>query len=170
MSELNKYSIPIQGLKGGTHQFDFQVDNHFFSQFESSPIKEGSFEVQLFFDKRPDMMVLDFAFTGKISTECDRCLAEFELPLQDKQQLLVKYGEEFSEEEAEVVYIIRGTPLFNVARYIYEYICLAMPMIKLCEAGGVECDPESLKYLEQQNDDPDENSIWEELKKFNNND
>ena len=173
MSNLNHFSIPVSGLKNGLHQFDFQVDKQFFDHFESSLIKDGKFDVRLFFDKRPDMLVLDFNFEGYACTDCDRCLAPIQLPLKGENQLLVKYAEEPAE-EAEVVYIQHGEPILNVARFVYEYICLAIPMIKVynCEDEDPSvCNEENLQYLEREEEGEDsQSSIWDELKKLSNND
>ncbi|MEM8908525.1 MAG: DUF177 domain-containing protein [Bacteroidota bacterium] len=167
MESFNHFSIPIQGLKDGVHPFEFQVDSVFFRLFEDSPIEKGHFTVQLSFDKRPDMIVLDFDLAGTVGTACDRCLAAIQLPVKDQQQLIIKYGLE-EKEEAEVIYIYRETSEFNVAKYIYEYICLAMPMIKVydCERENPRvCNEEVFKYLDQKEEEaPSENPIWDQLK------
>ncbi|MEM9821208.1 MAG: DUF177 domain-containing protein [Bacteroidota bacterium] len=165
MESLNHFSIPIQGLKDGVHPFKFQVDPAFFQHFAESPIEAGSFEVNLSFDKRPDMLVLDFSLNGTVRTACDRCLTDIDLPVEDQQQLIFKYGL-VEKENAEVVYLLRDTSELNVSKYIYEYICLALPMIKLCEEGNPDaCNDEMTKYLGREEKDPDTNNpIWDQLK------
>ena len=175
MSELNAFTIPLKGLKSGIHEYAFEITDWFFKHFPESPIKEGNFAIKLFFDKRPDMLVLTFDVKGSVKTNCDRCLTAIDLPIQDSQQLLFKYAEE-AKEDAEVVYITRNTNVLNVARYIYEYICLAMPMIKVynCEEDEqVPCNEEMLQYLDRSNislqEEQEKQSIWDELKKFKKN-
>ena len=167
MESLNHFSIPILGLKDGVHPFKFLIDKDFFIHFEDSPIEEGNFEVNLSFDKRPDMIVLDFAFEGTVRTDCDRCLANINLPVTDEQQLIVKYGL-VEKEDADVLYLVRDTSELNVAKYIYEYICLAMPMIKVydCENENPSvCNDEVTQYLDRETDKPDsDNPIWDQLK------
>jgi len=173
MNGLANFSIPIKGLKEGLHQFDFQIDNDFFNHFEESPIKEGTFSVKLYFDKRADMIVLNFDIDGTFKTACDRCLEQINLPIKNNEQLLVKYAEE-SKEEAEVIYITRDLAELNLAKYVYEYICLSMPIIKVydCEEDeNAVCNEEMLKYLDVQEVETKEekdssNSIWDELKNF----
>lgn len=171
MSELKHFSIPVQGLKIGTHQFDFQVDKYFFEHFETSVIKDGNFDVRLFFDKRSDMFVLDFEFKGHVITDCDRCLANIQLPVEGENQLLVKFSEE-PQEEAEVIYILKGVSEFNVAKFVYEYITLALPMIKVydCEEEDPPvCNFENLDYLDNDAEEEEStSSVWDELKKLNN--
>ncbi len=173
MESLKHFSIPIQGLKEGVHLFDFQIDPVFFSHFEDSPIVEGNFAVKLSFDKRPDMLVLDFDLEGTVGTECDRCLANINLPVKDQQQLIIKYSLE-EKEEAEAVYILRGESELNVAKYIYEYICLSMPMIKVYDCENEDpsvCNDEVFDYLDRTVDSESDstetsNPIWDQLKQI----
>lgn len=173
MDPLSPFSIPVKGLHHGVHQYDFQIDRSFFEQFEASPIAEGNIEMTLYFDKRPEMFVLEFEFEGKVRTECDRCTAAIDLPIADSQQLLVKFSYEAMPEEAEVIYVNPEISHFNVAQYAYEYICLALPMIKVydCEDDAPRpCNEEMLRLISQgeTSQDTEEpnggNSIWEALK------
>lgn len=176
MNDLKRFSLPLQGLKDGMHEFDFDLDAKFFSQFEASPIEEGKFNVQLFFDKRPDMIVMTFDIKGHVNTDCDRCLESIELPVSDTQQLLVKYAL-VEKEEVEVIYIQRGSSELNVAKYVYEYVCLAIPMIKLCDdIEPKPCNEDMVKYLTGESDETSSNdeqsssessSIWDALKNLN---
>ncbi len=172
METLNQFTIPLEGLKDGMHQFDFQIDRGFFKHFEQSPIQDGKFDLKLFFDKRPDLLVFTFDFKGSFSTNCDRCLEAINLPLTGNQQLIAKYAEE-SGEDADVIYITKGTQELNVARFAYEFICLAIPMTKVYNCGEDEPTPCNVEILNQlfNNDEVEEkeeskNSVWDALKDF----
>jgi uncharacterized protein len=181
MDPLITYSIPVKGLYNGIHQFEFQIDRFFFENFEQSPVTEGDVQVRLDFDKHPDMYVLQFELAGTVRTECDRCLAEIDLPIASSQRLLVKFSLEEEEDEADIAYISPEASLFNVAQYIYEFICLALPIIKAydCEDQSPRpCNEEMLRYLRHSEEDSaleedeaeqeDPNPIWDELKKLSN--
>jgi len=107
MKPLIQYSLPVKGLRKGTHQFDFQIDSAFFEHFEGAPVSDGNIELTLLFDKRPNLYVLDFQFSGTLKTECDRCLAWIDLPVSGEPRLMVKFSTEADREseEADVVYI-----------------------------------------------------------------
>ncbi len=170
MDTLKEFSIPIKGLKTGIHHFNFTLDKHFFDAFEDSIIKDGNFQVQLEFDKRPDLFVLVFQFKGAVKTACDRCLETIDLPVENSQQLLVKFSDE-PKDDSEVVYITTTLTAFNVAKYIYEYINLALPLIKVydCENDNPRpCNDKMLDYLDpsEQEDGNNSNPIWDELKKL----
>ena len=177
MDALVEYLIPISGLKIGSHSFDFQVDKEFFAHFPDSLIKEGSFKVQLVFDKRIDLYVLNFSFEGTTKAACDRCLAGVDFPIKGDNRLIVKFAEEYME-DVDVVYMPIKTETLNISKFIYEYISLAIPYVKTfdCEAEvNQPCDTEMLALLDKEESGKDKesmntpNPVWDQLKniKFN---
>lgn len=157
----------------GHHQFDFTVDSAFFSHFEGSPFQQGDVQVHLNFEKHSDFWELLFSLRGVITTICDRCLEEFRLPMQAEQRLLVKFAEEEWEDDA-IIYVLAGTAQLNVARFIYEYINLAVPMVKTHTLAGEACNPEMLKFIrteeptkDGEGETPDDSSVWDVLKGYN---
>ncbi|MCB0661332.1 MAG: DUF177 domain-containing protein [Saprospiraceae bacterium] len=176
MDALVQYNLPVSGLHDGIHQFDFEVDSSFFEHFENALFEEADIKLRLYFDKRPSMYMLTFDFEGTVKAECDRCLEYFNLPIKGTEVLMVKFNEEPSE-EGDVVYIPKGTLELNVAKYIYDYICLAFPISKVHEDAGLDCDPEMMKFLEA-NEEPETeddetnqegNPLWDALKGLNKN-
>ena len=175
MKSLNHFTLPILGLKVGLHQFDFQIDSSFFAHFEQQVIEKGDCQVRLYFDKRPDMMVLNFDWHGSVQTKCDRCLATIQLPINGNNQLMVKYAATEREED-EIWYIPSGKSEINLAKVIYEFVFLSLPIIKTYDCENDEqppCDEEMLQYLlpenenEEDNDDDSSNPLWDALKDFN---
>lgn len=174
MEALIQYAIPVKGLRQGLHNFHFDIDDSFFSHFESSPIMKGSLELDLSFEKRTDMYLFEFSLKGSIKTECDRCLAPINLPVHSEEELLVKFTVENQEEEPDIVYVHPETQQFNVAPYVYEFIVLAVPMIKVYDCESEEqlpCNEDMLDYLEEAEDQTQEeaanNPFREALKGFN---
>ena len=177
MDALVEYLIPISGLKIGSHTYDFQVDKEFFTHFPDSLIEEGSFKVQLVFDKRIDLYEMDFSFEGTTKAACDRCLAQVDFPIKGTNRLIVKFSEEY-QEDVDVIYIPLKTETLDVSKYIYEYLCLAVPYVKTFDCEATEklpCDTEMLAFLEKEESGKDKDSmnnpnpVWDQLKniKFN---
>lgn len=171
MGAFAEYALPIQGLKVGVHHFKYALDNTFFSHFEAAPIQECALEVGLELDKRSDMLVLTFTHEGWMAAECDRCTAAIRLPLEGEQMLYVKYSEELQEEDDEVVFITRDTAILNVAKYLYEFAVLALPITNTydCENDPEPpCNREVLQVLQQSNQEddaqPGPSGIWDALK------
>ncbi len=97
-------------------------------------------------------------------------MEEFDLPIEDEELLVVKFDEK-EWEEADIVYILKGTEKLNVAKYIYEYINLAVPIAKTHDDAEEECDPEMLKFIQQDESDEapgNSASIWDALKGLQN--
>ena len=175
MDALVEYLIPISGLKIGLHVFDFQVNSDFFANFPDTLIKKGSFKVRLEFDKRLDLYEMNFSYEGTTQTACDRCLAAVNFPIKGNNRLIVKFAEDFYE-DVDVIYIPIKTETLNVAKYIYEYISLAIPYVKTFDCELEEqrpCDTEMLNFLEKEKQSEKStespNPVWDQLKniKFN---
>lgn len=175
MKILDHFSIPIEGMQNGQHRKTFSIAKPFFDHFEQSLIKKGNFEVNLELDKRSDLIELIFDITGTFDTVCDRCTATVDFPLQTKATLLVKYADEPSEEST-VIYITRDTHHINVSKYLYDSICLAVPLMKVFDCDSMEnrpCDQAVLDKLEGFTENPSEdkqekaNPLWDKLKGIN---
>lgn len=172
MNAMAPYSIPVLGLKAGVHHLKYALSGTFFRHFEGSPIGEAEIDVNLTFDKRPDMLLLDFELSGRIGAVCDRCNADIHLPIQDSRQLIVKYGDAEGETEDEVVFISREASELNVAQYLYEFSILALPITNTydCQSDpNPPCNFDILKYLKKDTEEQKPDSVWESLKGFNNN-
>ncbi len=175
--DANKgFILPILGLGVGIHEFDYGIDSAFFQEFEEPYVDKGDVKVHLHFDKRPEMLVLNFDIQGHVGAACDRCLRDFPLPIDGQYRLLVKYGTGGEETEEDIAYIPKGSPELDIRKFIYEFICLSVPMRKVpeeSEAGCSVCGEEGFKYLDrlQPEEEAEEktNPIWDELKKLNDN-
>ncbi len=172
MDALKEYTIPIKGLGIGTHHFKFDLDKTFFSHFEESPILDCKLKMELMLDKRPEMIILEFITAGTMQTPCDRCLEEIALPLQGEHQVILKIAENAGEDDNLIVYITQALTEFNVAKYLYEFAILSIPIVKIDEEGH-ECDDEILAILDRRGRDKERdessNPIWDELKGFKDN-
>lgn len=172
MKALIGYKIPFSGLKKGVHHFDFKVNKAFFQHFENSLINNSDLNVHLAFDKRSTMFVLDFNFEGTIQTVCDRCADNFDLPVNGKQQFIIKMREEVGEDE-DIIYILNTAVEYNVAPLVYEMLHLNLPIKKACALTETEEPICGFNFSQFSSDDDEEeeatenqNDIWSALKDF----
>jgi uncharacterized metal-binding protein YceD (DUF177 family) len=169
MGVFSAFSLPIQGLKVGIHEYQYTLNASFFKLFEDSLIGESELIVSVVLDKRYDMMILDFGMEGWIQSDCDRCSASINLPISSEQTLFVKYSEG-KEEEDEVIFIHREAPELNLAKYLYEFVVLSLPISSTydCEKEDPRpCNMEVLTLLNSSNEDKDDSSgtsVWDVLK------
>jgi uncharacterized metal-binding protein YceD (DUF177 family) len=161
VKDLKNYSIEISKLSNKRHEYEFESGEAFFSNFEQSLIEEGSFKVKLTLDKSETMMSLYFHITGSVQLICDRTLEPFDYPLNIKQKLILKFGDEDEVLTDEIEMIKRDTQHINIAQYLYEYIGLAIPMKKLhpkLAKGHYEENEEGILVYSSGTDSEEENS------------
>ena len=103
---------------------------------------------------------------------CDVTNEAFELSLECSLDLVVNFGDEFNDENEEVLILPHGEHELDLSQYIYEMIALAMPLKKIhpgIEDGSLKSD--ILNKLEElspeKNKEIDEiDPRWEGLKKL----
>jgi len=174
VGKLSTYNIEFKGLKEGNHEFDYQIGNTFFENFEESLVDEGDVKVRIVLEKHSNFLEIHLSFTGTVVLTCDRCLGLFDQKIKGKASMFVKFGENESEDGEDVVWIHPEEHQINVAQIIYEYIVISIPLRHvhpLQKDGTAGCDPEMIKKIEEytrhESDSTDER--WSDLKKLLNN-
>lgn len=167
MKSLESFIIPFRGLKPGIHRFDLQVDRSFFDQFQHGEIREGEMQVRIDLEKQERMLIFSFTVSGTASLPCDRCNEPVSLPVSVSERLIVKFGEEFQEQDDEVQIIPETESRFDTAPILYEYIHLALPMRRVHpedDMGTSRCQPDMLARLQQLLKKRGPDPRWEKLK------
>lgn len=148
-SILNTYSIHFKGLKVGKHSFNFEVDSKFFEAFEEGEIKQGKLQADVILTKQSQMLDFKVSISGIVEVVCDRCLDNFDLPITYEGSLFVKFGEEKGEEGEEIIVLTNDDSEVNLAQYIYESICLSLPIQRYHGMNGLKgkCNKEMIAKL-----------------------
>lgn len=166
MNHLKQFIIPFSGLKEGRHEYNFLIDQDFFECFEYSEIHIGNIEFAFTLHKQSTMLTLEFDFQGNAQVMCDRCATPFNLPLQGKKHIHVKFDSVAYEKSNEVVVIPENSYEIDISHFIYEFITLALPVKKT--HPNEACDKEITDRLEQFQINTDQTSKpdprWEMLK------
>lgn len=163
MKALKEYQIPFLGLKVGTHSYEFTLTEAFFEAFEYSEITESTIAVELQFEKQGTLMVLDFILTGEVKLLCDRCGDPFSQPIQSKERLIVKFGDETGHTDEDILVLGPSENAVDVSQYLYEYAHLALPA-KHVHATEAECNQEVLAAYKKYAVDSDNRDEWAALK------
>ncbi len=169
MEYLKQFVISFGGLKPGVHQFSFEVDDLFFEQFEHSEIKKGKLTIGVAFEREEKMLILNFLINGKVDVPCDRCYESFLLPVYGKERLIIKFGNDFHEENEEVLIIPVGETQIDISPFIYEFVHLLIPYRRVHpedENGNSQCDPEVIKRIDEREAASEPDPRWEVLKKL----
>lgn len=128
MKDLKEFDISFVGLKDGVNQFEYRIENEFFDFFEYDEFYNSSIKVVLAFLKKPTMFELNFTFSGWVEVTCDVTNELFKYPIETSIDLIVKFGQEFNDENEELLIIPYSDHKINVAQYIYEAIVLELPL------------------------------------------
>lgn len=171
----SQYKIQFGGLPIGEHQFEFEIDNKFFEQFNDTEITRAQINVVATLIKQNSVMQILFDFEGTVGLACDRCLIDYDCPISGHEKLIIKHGNT-DETNDELLVLPEGLDEANVSQYLFEYIETAIPFRKVpCEDEDIEidCDEETLKKFNELkiDEEPSPNANWDKLKniKFNNN-
>ena len=127
MKELKEYIIPFVGLKLGEHHFEYEIDNKFFQHFEYDEFNEVDVKIDLNFQKKTTLLELLFSASGSVNVNCDITNEPYNQEIEDIYKLVVKFGEEYNDDNEDILIVPHGEYEINVAQYIYELIILAVP-------------------------------------------
>ncbi len=127
MKALKAYTIQFVGLKEGEHTFKYDIDKSFFDHFEYEDFIGLNVTVDLKFIKKSTLLQLNFKARGSVNVNCDVTNEPYDEPISDDFELIVKFGDEYNDDNEEILVIPHGEYELNVAHYIYELIVLAVP-------------------------------------------
>ena len=131
MNELRPYDINIIGLEEKRYEFDFQSDSTFFKTLDQQLVTKGDVTTHLILDKSETMIRLDFQIRGVVEQTCDRCLDLYDENVDTRRTLYLKFGDRNEELTDEIELIERNTATVHIARYIFDFIVLSLPMKRL---------------------------------------
>ncbi len=150
MMKLKEYAIPFSGLKQGKHEFGFQVGDGFFESFEYDDINGADIDLQVSLHKMSTMMELEMVAKGTVNVNCDVTNEPYDQAISAKLGLVIKFGEEYNDEDDEILILPHSEHQINIAQYVYEMLVLAIPL-KRVHPGVMDgsLESEALRKLEE---------------------
>ena len=127
MKDLKEFNIPFVGLKEGKHLFEYKIDNTFFELYDYNEFEKSSINVTLEFVKKSTLFELEFTASGTVNVPCDVTNEYFDLEITATLPLVVKFGQEYNDENEEILILPHEVYQFSVAQFIYEMIVLGIP-------------------------------------------
>jgi len=166
VKNTKEYRIPYLGLKAGNHHYEFQLTDEFFDSFELSEIHQANIMAEVSLEKQSTMMIIECAVAGTVASQCDHCGDDLQLQIKTKQQILVKFGDQTSESDDDILVLGPNEHEIDLAQYLYEYAHLALPA-RHVHTSEAECNADALKRLAQYKVDQTSNTQWAALKNLN---
>ena len=178
MGHRRDFEIAFVGLKPGIHDYNYEITDKFFVDFQQQDFRNCKANVKVSLEKNNGFMLMKFEIGGSLEVTCDRCNNDLPFELWDEFRLTVKMVENpevmnDQEEDPDVYYIGRNESHLDLSNWIYEFINLSIPMQKVCsfeKMDGPHCNPAALDVLKkmepEEKEVTGENPIWKGLKKF----
>ena len=170
MCSLDTFKIDLKELKEDVKSFNFHLDDSYFKAINAPDVMYGELDVDIHARKVSDMFKFDIHTEGVVRIPCDICLEDMEQPIDADNQLVVKLGLEYNDDD-EIIIVSEDDAILDISWFIYEFIVLNIP-IKHVHAPG-KCNPAMIEMLHEHNaarsNEEEEETIdprWEALKKL----
>ena len=167
------YSVNIVGLSNKEHHFQYEFGDEFFRKYGTDIVSEGKFLVDVLLTKHETFIETEFKINGAAHLMCDRSLEPFDFPIESKNKVVFKYGNEYQEITEEIIIIPRDTATLELGQYIYEFIALAIPLKKVHPKFQDDAEDESegkivytSETTEEKKDEEETDPRWNILKKL----
>jgi len=141
VKNLAHFDIDIFKLASKQYEYQYHLDENFFSHFDNSPIEKADLNVKILLDKQETLITASFNIEGTVELECDRSLEKFDHPINIQERMIYQYGDEEQEVSDDITIITNHTQTINVAQLIYEFVGLSVPMRKLHPKYAEEENP-----------------------------
>jgi uncharacterized metal-binding protein YceD (DUF177 family) len=128
MKKTSDFLIPFIGLKLGKHQFEYQINKTFFDNFDYDEFESATIKVNVVLDKKNTMLELNLKHSGTVHVPCDLTNEMFDLPVKGKIRIVVQFGEEYNDDNDELLILPHGEHQIDVSQMIYEMIALSIPL------------------------------------------
>lgn len=165
MSKRNEFIVQYSGLNLGVHTYEFEIGKSFFESFDIDEIGDCQIKVTMNLDKSAAMLVLDFVIGGVVTSQCDLCLEDLEIELEDEFRQIIKISDYAEPDDNDEIVVVPSAEYeIDVTKFIYDFVLLSIPLKKKHKDG--ECNEEALEKLksylveenpDDKNDESDEN-------------
>lgn len=154
MNNEKDFLIPFVGLKLGKHHYDFHIEDDFIKSFGYDDFEKIDIDINLDLEKKVTHLELYFSHKGIVTVPCDVTNEIFDLPLSGKLKLIVKFGEEFNDDNEDMLVLPFAEFQVDVKQYIYEMIVLSIPIKRIQTDSKVDDEDDfDADYLDFLDDD-----------------
>ena len=172
MKSISTHKIEFAGLKVGKHQFSFELNKEFFENSSFFDFNNISLKVDIDLTKKSNLLELNFHAKGSVNVNCDMTNEPFDMPFDKQDFLVVKFGQEYDDEDNEILVLPFGEHKIILDQYLYELVILSLPRKRVhpgVEDGSLESEIiEILEKLKPSGLGIKTDPRWEKLKKIKN--
>ncbi len=177
---VDALKLKIKTLPFGTHTVECHLDESFFNLDEQLEVRRADVDVTLEVTRKSENTYrLEVSCRGTVTTACDRCLDDLDLPVDVDYRLNVEQmGTELDDSNDELLIVPSDWRELDAAPLVRDTVLLAIPMTH-CHENEEDCNPVMLDVLDSHlaesvpddDDDPQSETTstdprWEALKKL----
>ena len=172
MKSISVHKIEFAGLKVGKHQFSFELNKGFFENFSFFDFNNINLKVDIDLTKKSNLLELNFYAKGSVNVNCDMTNEPFDMPFDKEDFLVVKFGQEYNDEDNEILVLPFGEHKIILDQYLYELVILSLPRKRVhpgVEDGTLKSEIiEILDELKPSGLGLQTDPRWDKLKKIKN--
>ena len=134
MSEIFKisdYDIVFSGLKEGEHEYSYKIRDTFLKNFGFNELSQVNIKIKSIFIKKNTLMELYISGKGSYILPCDISNELFPYQVDSELNFIIKFGDEYNDDNDQYVIIPHNSYKFNIAKSIYEMIVLSIPQKRI---------------------------------------
>ena len=176
---VDALKLKIKTLPFGTHAVECHLDESFFNLDEQHEVRRADVDVTLEVTRKSETTYrLEVSCRGTVTTACDRCLDDLDLPVDVDYRLNVEQmGTELDDSNDELLIVPSDWRELDAAPLVRDTVLLAIPMTH-CHENEEDCNPDMLNVLDshlaeavpdeggQQSETTGTDPRWEALKKL----
>ena len=178
---VDALKLKIKTLPFGTHAVECHLDETDFDGQEQIEVRRADVDVTLEVTRKGETTYhLEIACRGTVTTACDRCLDDLDLPVDTTYSLNVEQmGTELDDSNDELLIVPADWRELDAAPLVRDTVLLALPMTH-CHESEDDCNDAVLQVLDShrveavpdgENGDESETNNgtdprWEALKKL----
>ena len=173
MKKLKDFTIQFVGLKTGKHLFDYKIEKAFFNDFEYDDVNDIDVQAKVELNRKDTFLEFNFDIAGVVNVNCDLTNEPYPESISGNLDLVVKFGDDYNDENEDILIVPHGEYEINIAQYIYELIVLSIPSKRIhpgVKDGTLKSDIldklEELSPKEKENNSNEEKTDprWDKLK------
>lgn len=165
--------IKISGLKNGNHNFHFDLDSSFLTEFSTIFFDQPKVSVDVNLNLTETMIKADLDLKGILELVCDRSDETFDFHINFKVLHFFKIGDEEKELSDELEVISKERISIDLDQLIYDSLALSIPAKKLHPRyNDIDDDSNSDGILiyssesDKETDNSEEDPRWQKLKEL----
>ena len=133
--------LKIKTLPFGTHAVECHLDESFFNTDEQIEVRRADVDVTLTVTRKSESTFrLEISCRGTVTTACDRCLEDLDLPVDVDYRLNVEQmGTELDDSNDELLIVPSDWRELDAAPIVRDTVLLAIPMTH-CHENEDDCN------------------------------